>query len=57
MTARTIVLLGVVILLMVLVGTMTVGMTPAFYVATTTFFAILVAVLMLVSRGRSNHHF
>ncbi|WP_029007806.1 hypothetical protein [Azospirillum halopraeferens] len=56
MSARTIVLLGVWILVMVLIGTLTVGMTPGFYLGTTAFFAVVVAVLMVVSRGRSNHH-
>lgn len=54
MTARTIVSLGVWILLMVLVGTMTVGVTLAFYVAMTAFFAIVVAVIMVTTRERGD---
>ncbi|WP_448189118.1 hypothetical protein [Azospirillum sp. sgz301742] len=52
MTSRSIVALGLWILLMVLVGTMTVGITLAFYVAVTAFFAVLVGVLMVVTRHR-----
>ena len=54
MSSRTIVALGLWILLMVLVGTMTVGMALAFYLAVTAFFAVLVAVLMVVTRHRED---
>lgn len=53
MSARIIVSLGIWILLMVLVGTMTVGFAMAFYVAMTVFFAILVGVMMFISRRRA----
>ena len=54
MSSRSIVALGLWILLMVLVGTMTVGMALVFYVAVTAFFAVLVAVLMFVTRHRED---
>jgi heme A synthase len=54
MSSRSIVALGLWILLMVLVGTMTVGMALAFYLAVTAFFAVLVGVLMLVTRHRED---
>lgn len=44
--------MGVWILLMVLVGTFTVGIAFAFYIAMTAFFGIVVAVLMVISRRR-----
>lgn len=54
MSSRSIVALGLWFLLMVLVGTMTVGMALAFYLAVTAFFAVLVGVLMLVTRHRED---
>lgn len=53
MSSRTIVSLGVWILFMVLIGTLTVGMALAFYVLLTLFFALVVGVLMLITRTRS----
>lgn len=53
MSSRTIVSLGVWILLMVLIGTLTVGMALAFYVLLTIFFALVVGVLMLITRPRT----
>jgi hypothetical protein len=53
MSARSIVSLGLWILLMVLVGTMTVGFALAFYLAMTAFFGVVVAVMMIVSRHRT----
>ena len=50
MSSRTIVSLGVWILLMVLLGTLTVGMALAFYVVLTVFFALVVGLLMLMTR-------
>lgn len=38
---------------MVLLGTMTVGMAIAFYLSLTVFFAVVVAVMMLVTRRRA----
>lgn len=55
MSSRSIVALGLWILLMVLLGTLTVGMALAFYVAVTVFFAVVVGVLMLVTRHRDGH--
>lgn len=55
MSSRSIVTLGLGILLMVLLGTLTVGMALAFYVAVTVFFAVLVGVLMLITRYRDGH--
>jgi uncharacterized membrane protein len=55
MSSRSIVALGLWILLMVLLGTLTVGMALAFYVAVTVFFAVVVGVLMLVTRHREAH--
>lgn len=56
MSSRTIVSLGVWILFMVLIGTLTVGMALAFYISLTVFFAVLVGVLMLLSRPpRAGH--
>lgn len=52
MSSRTIVSLGVWILLMVLIGTLTVGITMAFYAVMTVFFALLVGILMIVTRRR-----
>ncbi|HYD65764.1 hypothetical protein [Azospirillum sp.] len=54
MSARTIVSLGLWILLMVLVGTMTVGIALAFYVAMTAFFGAVVAVMMIIARHRTH---
>ncbi len=54
MSSRSIVALGLWILLMVLLGTLTVGMALAFYVAITAFFAVLAVVLMLVTRHRGD---
>lgn len=54
MSSRSIVALGLWFLLMVLVGTMTVGMALAFYLAVTAFFAVVVAVLMVVTRHRED---
>ncbi len=53
MSSRTIVSLGVWILLMVLLGTLTVGMAFAFYIALTVFFAVVVGVLMLITRPKA----
>lgn len=53
MSSRTIVSFGVWILLMVLIGTLTVGITMAFYAIMTVFLALLVGILMLVTRRRS----
>ncbi|HEY0832603.1 MAG TPA: hypothetical protein VGE72_01735 [Azospirillum sp.] len=53
MSARTIVSLGLWILLMVLVGTMTIGFALAFYLAMTAFFGAVVAVMMVVARHRA----
>ncbi|PWC56398.1 hypothetical protein [Azospirillum sp. TSO22-1] len=55
MSSRSIVALGLGILLMVLLGTLTVGMALAFYVAVTVFFAVLVGVLLLIARHRGDH--
>lgn len=55
MSSRSIVALGLWILLMVLLGTLTVGMALAFYVAVTVFFTVVVGVLMLITRYRENH--
>jgi len=54
MSSRGIVTLGLWILLMVLVGTMTVGMALAFYAAMTAFFAVVVLILMVVTRHRED---
>ncbi|AWJ87219.1 hypothetical protein TSH58p_27890 (plasmid) [Azospirillum sp. TSH58] len=56
MSSRAIVSLGVWILAMVLIGTMTVGVALLFYVALTAFFAVVVAILMLVTRQRDDDH-
>ncbi|WP_247896450.1 hypothetical protein [Azospirillum argentinense] len=56
MSSRAIVSLGVWILAMVLIGTLTVGVALLFYVALTAFFAVVVAILMLVTRQRDNEH-
>lgn len=53
MSSRAIVLLGVWILAMVLLGTMTVGFSLMFYIALTGFFAVVAAVLMLITRQRA----
>lgn len=53
MSSRTIVSLGVWILLMVLIGTLTVGITMAFYAVMTVFFALLAGILMIVTRRRT----
>jgi len=53
MSSRAIVSLGVWILLMVLVGTMTVGVALAFYVVLTAFFALVVGTLTILSRRRA----
>ncbi|CBS90186.1 hypothetical protein [Azospirillum lipoferum] len=55
MSARAIVSLGVWILAMVLLGTMTVGLALAFYVLLTLCFAVVVAALTLLVRRRENH--
>ncbi|MDR6773744.1 hypothetical protein [Azospirillum sp. BE72] len=55
MSARAIVSLGVWILAMVLLGTMTVGLALAFYVLLTLCFAVVVAALTLLVRRRDNH--
>ncbi len=52
MSSRAIVSLGIWILAMVLVGTMTVGLALFFYVALTAFFAVVVAVMMRITRHR-----
>ena len=52
MSSRAIVSLGVWILAMVLIGTMTVGFALLFYVALTAFFAVVVGVMMLITRQR-----
>ncbi len=52
MSSRAIVSLGVWILAMVLLGTMTVGLALFFYVALTAFFAVVVGVMMLITRRR-----
>lgn len=54
MSSRAIVSLGVWILAMVLIGTMTVGAALLFYVALTAFFALVVGVLMLLTRRRAD---
>ncbi|AIB14620.1 membrane protein (plasmid) [Azospirillum argentinense] len=56
MSSRAIVSLGVWILAMVLIGTLTVGVALLFYVALTAFFAVVVAILMLITRQRDNEH-
>ncbi|TWA74716.1 hypothetical protein FBZ82_101732 [Azospirillum brasilense] len=56
MSSRAIVSLGVWILAMVLIGTLTVGVALLFYVALTAFFAVVVAILMLVTRQRDDEH-
>ncbi|AWU96152.1 hypothetical protein [Azospirillum ramasamyi] len=55
MSARAIVSLGVWILAMVLLGTLTVGVALAFYVLLTLCFAVVVAALTLLVRRRENH--
>lgn len=52
MSSRAIVSLGVWILAMVLIGTMTVGFALLFYVALTAFFAVVVVIMMLITRHR-----
>jgi len=54
MSARAIVSLGVWILAMVLIGTMTVGLALAFYVMLTLAFAVVVAGLTLFARRRDS---
>ena len=54
MSSRAIVSLGVWILAMVLIGTMTVGVALLFYVALTAFFAVVVAVMMAITRHRDS---
>lgn len=56
MSSRAIVSLGVWILAMVLVGTMTVGFALLFYVALTAFFAVVVVIMMLITRQRDDDH-
>ncbi|MCG5242970.1 hypothetical protein [Azospirillum doebereinerae] len=53
MSSRAIVSLGVWILAVVLVGTMTVGAALFFYVGLTAFFALVAVVLSVVSRRRA----
>ncbi|WP_042695195.1 hypothetical protein [Azospirillum sp. B506] len=55
MSARAIVSLGVWILAMVLLGTMTVGLALAFYLLLTLAFAVVVAGLTLLTRRREEH--
>ncbi len=55
MSSRAIVSLGVWILAMVLVGTMTVGFALLFYVALTAFFAVVVVIMMLITRQRDDN--
>ncbi|CAO3430778.1 hypothetical protein [Azospirillum endophyticum] len=55
MSARAIVSLGVWILAMVLLGTMTVGLALAFYVMLTLCFTVIVAGLTLLARRREDH--
>ncbi|MBI1206458.1 MAG: hypothetical protein GC191_04120 [Azospirillum sp.] len=58
MSARTIVLMGVWSLFMVLLGTMTVGNSLAFYIFMATILAAAVGLLVFVSRrssGPSGH--
>ncbi|MCM8737226.1 hypothetical protein ACCD06_05130 [Azospirillum sp. CT11-132] len=55
MSARAIVSLGVWILAMVLIGTMTVGLALAFYLLLTLCFAVVVAALTLLARRREHH--
>ncbi|PWC87235.1 hypothetical protein TSH100_10620 [Azospirillum sp. TSH100] len=55
MSARTIVSLGVWILAMVLIGTMTVGLALAFYLMLTVACAVVAAGLTLLARRRENH--
>lgn len=52
MSTRATVALGVWVLLMVLVGTMTVGVTAAFYLGMVVVLALIVAVLMVLTRRR-----
>ncbi|CAO3404054.1 hypothetical protein [Azospirillum palustre] len=54
MSARAIVSLGVWILAMVLIGTMTVGLALAFYLMLTLAFAVVVAGLTLLARRRDS---
>ncbi len=56
MSSRAIVSLGVWILAMVLIGTMTVGVTLLFYVALTAFFAVVVIIMMVITRSRDDDH-
>lgn len=53
MSSRTIVSLGVWILLMVLLSTLTVGMTLVFYILLTGFCAVVVGVLTVLTRPRA----
>lgn len=54
MSSRAIVLLGVWILVMVLMGTMTVGISLIFYIGLTAFFTLVVGGLTLLSRRRAD---
>jgi len=54
MSARAIVSLGVWILAMVLIGTMTVGLALAFYLMLTLAFAVVVAGVTLFARRRDS---
>lgn len=56
MSARIIVTLGIWILAMVLMGTMTVGSATAFYVVITLFFAAVVGIMTVISRRRDGPH-
>ncbi|MDQ2103211.1 hypothetical protein QSG27_10955 [Azospirillum sp. C340-1] len=56
MSSRAIVSLGVWILAMVLIGTMTVGVALLFYVALTAFFAVVVVIVMFITRQRDDDH-
>ncbi|MBK1842646.1 hypothetical protein JHL17_35155 [Azospirillum sp. YIM B02556] len=55
MSARAIVSLGVWILAMVLLGTMTVGLALAFYLMLTLCFTVIAAGLALLARRREDH--
>jgi hypothetical protein len=56
MSALQIVALGLWVLLMVLVGTITVGFTLVFYAALVSFSAVVAVVLMVISRRKPGTH-
>ncbi|UKJ74673.1 hypothetical protein [Azospirillum brasilense] len=56
MSSRAIVSLGIWILAMVLLGTLTVGVALLFYVALTAFFAVVVVIMMVITRQRDDEH-